>query len=50
MIMNYEKRIQEMMLNMQKLERDIAYKDEEIKNVKTEYVKFDNCKLLESKY
>ena len=34
MIMNYEKRIQEMMLNMQKLERDIAYKDEEIKNVK----------------
>ena len=34
MIMNYEKRIQEMMLNMQKLERDLSYKEEELKNVK----------------
>lgn len=34
MIINYEKRIQELMLNMQKLERDLSYKEEEIKNVK----------------
>jgi hypothetical protein len=30
MIMGYEKRISEMQLNMQKLERDNAFKDEEI--------------------
>lgn len=34
MIMNYEKRIQEMMMNMQKLERDLSYKEEELKNIK----------------
>jgi len=34
MIMNYEKRIQELMMNQLKMERDVAYKDEELKNVK----------------
>lgn len=32
--MNYEKRVQELTLNMQKLERDNAFKDEEISKLK----------------
>ena len=34
MIMNYEKRIAEMLMTIQKQERDILYKDEEIKSIK----------------
>ncbi len=34
LIMSYEKRIAEMLLTIQKQERDILYKDEEIKSVK----------------
>jgi hypothetical protein len=34
MIMNYEKRLSELMMTVQKQERDIAYKDEEIRAVK----------------
>jgi len=34
MIMHYEKRIGDLMLTMQKQERDILYKDEEIKSIK----------------
>lgn len=34
MIMQYEKRIAEMLMTMQKQERDILYKDEEIKSIK----------------
>ena len=34
MIMNYEKRIQEYLMNIQKLERDLSYKEEELKNIK----------------
>jgi len=34
MIMGYEKRIQECLMNIQKLERDLSYKEEELKNVK----------------
>jgi hypothetical protein len=34
MIMNYEKRIQEYLMNIQKLERDLSYKEEELKNMK----------------
>lgn len=34
MILNYEKRIQELMMNLQKLERDLSYNQEELKNVK----------------
>jgi len=32
--MVYEKRIAEMMMTMQKQERDILYKDEELKSIK----------------
>ena len=32
--MNYEKRIAEMLMTIQKQERDILYKDEEIKSIK----------------
>ena len=32
--MQYEKRIAEMLMNIQKQERDILYKDEEIKSIK----------------
>lgn len=34
MIMQYEKRIAEMLMTIQKQERDILYKDEEIKSIK----------------
>jgi SMC interacting uncharacterized protein involved in chromosome segregation len=34
MIMNYEKRIAEMLMTIQKQERDILYKEEEIKSIK----------------
>lgn len=34
MIMGYEKRIQEYLMNIQKLERDLSYKEEELKNMK----------------
>ena len=34
MIMHYEKRIGDLMMTMQKQERDILYKDEEIKSIK----------------
>lgn len=34
MIMHYEKRIGDLMLTLQKQERDILYKDEEIKSIK----------------
>ncbi len=34
MIMGYEKRIAEMLMQMQKQERDILYKDEEVKSIK----------------
>lgn len=34
LIMVYEKRIAEMMMTMQKQERDILYKDEELKSIK----------------
>jgi len=34
MIMNYEKRIQEYLMTIQKLERDLSYKEEELKNMK----------------
>jgi hypothetical protein len=34
MIMNYEKSIAEMLMTIQKQERDILYKDEEIKSIK----------------
>ena len=34
MIMQYEKRIAEMLMTIQKQERDILYKDEEIRSIK----------------
>lgn len=34
MIMGYEKRLQEQMMQIQKMERDLLYKDEEIKSIK----------------
>jgi hypothetical protein len=34
MIMSYEKRIAEMLMSMQKLERESLFKDEEIKSIK----------------
>jgi len=34
LILNYEKRIQDLMLTIQKQERDISYKEEEVKSIK----------------
>lgn len=34
LILEYEKRIQDLMLTIQKQERDISYKEEEIKSIK----------------
>ena len=34
MILNYERRIADLLMNIQKQERDLLYKDEEIKSIK----------------
>jgi hypothetical protein len=34
MILSYEKRLSEMLMTVQKQERDLLYKDEELKSIK----------------
>ena len=42
-IVAYEKRIAEMLMTVQKQERDILYKDEEIKSIKNYFLFFSAC-------